>query len=217
MNVVMLIAAVFSLFSNSTPLPKLTTPLAGDYVEARTASVFAGACHYNGELVTTGGDAVMAWQFNSGSWRNADLSGVRVMAVVSSKANLGDAAAPRRSEIVIDTSATKAQADAVVDAIRAHEGLSLGTIVSIRRASISFRHDGSEYRVASPGFGAMDVQAMPNNDCCKQPNLVWYSPLVHLTNRKVGYTVNAAYTAGTLGEPWQRGDENGAFYGAFAY
>jgi hypothetical protein len=26
----------------------------GDYVEVRTASVFAGACHYNGEFVTTG-------------------------------------------------------------------------------------------------------------------------------------------------------------------
>ena len=24
----------------------------GDYVEVRTASVFAGACHYNGEIVT---------------------------------------------------------------------------------------------------------------------------------------------------------------------
>ncbi len=35
--------------------------LTGDYVEARTASVFAGACHFNGEVVTTGRDAVMAW------------------------------------------------------------------------------------------------------------------------------------------------------------
>ncbi len=189
----------------------------GDYVEARTASVFAGACHFNGEVVTTGRDALLAWQFKSGSWRDTDLSGVRVMAVVSSKANLGDASAPRTSEIVIDTSATRAQADAAVDAIRAHAGLSLGKIVSIRRASIAFRHQAGEYRVDSPGFGAMDVQAMPNDECCKQPNLVWYSPLVHLTNRKVGYTVNAAYTAGTLGEPWQRGDENGAFYGAFAF
>jgi hypothetical protein len=31
----------------------------------------------------------------------------------------------------------------------------------------------------------------------------------------IRYTLNAAYTAGTLGESWQRGDENGAFYGAF--
>ena len=33
----------------------------GDYVEVRTASVFAGACHFNGEVTTTGRDALMAW------------------------------------------------------------------------------------------------------------------------------------------------------------
>ena len=33
----------------------------GDYVEARTARVFAGACHYNGELTTTGRDVEMIW------------------------------------------------------------------------------------------------------------------------------------------------------------
>ena len=42
--------------------------LRGDYVEARTASVFAGACHYNGELTTTGRDALMAWNITAGSW-----------------------------------------------------------------------------------------------------------------------------------------------------
>ncbi len=48
MNVVTLIAAAFSLFSNSTPLTDPRMPLTGDYVEARTASVFAGACHVCG-------------------------------------------------------------------------------------------------------------------------------------------------------------------------
>ena len=55
-------------------------------------------CHVNGELMTTGRDAVMAWQFNDG---------VRVMAVVSSEANLSDQSAARKSEIVIDDSASK--------------------------------------------------------------------------------------------------------------
>ena len=41
--------------------PNASSTIVGDYVEARTASVFAGACHYNGELVTTGRDAIMAW------------------------------------------------------------------------------------------------------------------------------------------------------------
>ena len=71
--------------------------LRGDYVEVRTASVFAGACHYNGEVVTTGRDAMMAWKVTSGKWQGVDLSGVRVMAIVSADANLGESNAARRS------------------------------------------------------------------------------------------------------------------------
>jgi len=208
MNVAMLIATAFSLFSNSTPLTQPRTPLAGDYVEARTASVFAGACHVNGELMTTGRDAVMAWQFSDG---------IRVMAAVSSQANLSDQAAARKSEIVIDDSAGKSQADEVLHAILACDGSALGKVVSIQHAAISFSHEGREYKVESPGFAALDVQGMPNDECCKQPNLVWYEPLVKLVGRKVGYTVNAEYSSGRIGDSWQREDENGAFYGAFAY
>jgi hypothetical protein len=31
----------------------------------------------------------------------------------------------------------------------------------------------------------------------------------------VGYSSTAGYTAGTLTDPWQRADENDAFYGTF--
>jgi hypothetical protein len=208
MNVPVLIAVVFSLFSNSSPLTAPRPPLAGDYVEARTASVFAGACHVNGELMTTGRDAVMAWQFNNG---------VRVMAAVSSQANLSDKTAARKSEIVIDGSASKSLADAALVSILSHDGSALGKIVSIHQAAITFSHEDREYKVECPGFAALDVQGMPNDECCKQPNLVWYEPLVKLIGRKVGYTVNAEYSAGTIGDSWQREDENGAFFGAFGY
>ncbi|MCA1632087.1 MAG: hypothetical protein LC774_17540, partial [Acidobacteria bacterium] len=49
----------------------------GVYVEARTASVFAGACHYNGELTTAGREAVLAWSVKEGSWGGVNLAGVR--------------------------------------------------------------------------------------------------------------------------------------------
>ena len=54
-----------------------TSFVRGEYVEVRTASVFAGACHYNGELTTAGRDALMAWNVKSGAWRGVDLAGVR--------------------------------------------------------------------------------------------------------------------------------------------
>src|SRR5918997_5447246 len=82
----------------------------GVYVEARTASVFAGACHYNGELTTAGREAVLAWNVTAGSWDGVDLAGVRALAVVSADANLSEARAARRAELIIDESASYKQA-----------------------------------------------------------------------------------------------------------
>jgi hypothetical protein len=189
--------------------------LRGDYVEVRTASVFAGACHYNGEVVTTGRDAMMAWNVTSGQWQGVDLSGVRVLAIVSADVNLGEQNAARQSEIIIDSNASRAQALAMMNALKEKYAASLGKIVEVRSAPISFERNGRTYAVVT-NEAAINVEAMPNDLCCKMPNLVWYTPLVGLENRKVGYTEKALYSGKTVGEPWSRSGENSAFYGTFS-
>jgi len=193
-----------------------TAPVKGDYVEARTASVFAGACHYNGELVTTGQEAVAAWSFASGSWEGVNLTGVRAVAAVASDANLGQLQA-RKTELVVDSSATDAQLKAIASLLKQQCGQTLGEIVSVRRGSVAFTHIDGEYRVTADGFATLSVRPMPNGECCKQPSLVWYTPLSPTEHRKVGFTQTAAYTAGTVGDAWERAGENSAFYGAFSW
>jgi uncharacterized protein DUF1326 len=187
----------------------------GDYVEVRTASVFAGACHYNGEVVTTGRDAMLAWNVSSGKWQGVDLSGVRAMAIVTSDANLSENNAARSSEIIIDSQASDAQAKALVNALQQKYAASLGNIVKVRSAAINFDHQARSYNVTTDD-ASINVEAMPNDLCCKMPNLVWYSPLVGLENRKVGYTVNATYSGKAIATPWSRSGENSAFYGSFS-
>ena len=206
-------AAVPASGTGTTASPKVT----GDYVEARTASVFAGACHYNGELVTTGEQAVVGWSVTSGDWKGASLAGVKAMAAIGSDKNLGDDKAERRSELVIDNSVSDSQAAAFTDMLRTECGKQMGSIVSVRRGAVTFAKDGRSYTVKSDGFAAMSVNPMPNDECCKQPSLVWYSPLAPIENRKVGYTVEASYSSAKVGDPWQRSDENSAFEGTFAY
>ena len=189
--------------------------LRGDYVEVRTASVFAGACHYNGEVVTTGRDAMMAWNVTSGKWQGVDLSGVRVLGIVSSDANLSDGNAARQSEIIIDANASRMQALAMVNALKEKYAASLGNVVEVRSAPIKFERIGRTYAVVT-NEAAINVEAMPNDLCCKMPNLVWYTPLVGLENRKVGYTSKALYSGKVVGEPWSRSGENSAFYGTFS-
>ena len=187
----------------------------GEYVEVRTASVFAGACHYNGEIVTTGRDAMMAWNVTSGKWQGVDLTGVRAMAIVNSASNLAEPNAARQSEVIIDTSASPEQSQAMLSALKEKYASSLGKIVEVRNAAITFQHKDRTYSVKADD-ATIDVEAMPNDLCCKMPNLVWYKPLVGLENRKVGYTSNATYGGRKVSEPWSRSGENSAFYGLFA-
>jgi hypothetical protein len=187
----------------------------GEYVEVRTASVFAGACHYNGEVVTTGRDAMMAWNVTSGKWQGVDLTGVRAMAIVNSASNLSEPNAARQSEVIIDAGASREQAEAMLSALKERYAASLGKIVEVRNAAITFNHKDRTYSVKADD-ATIDVEAMPNDLCCKMPNLVWYKPLVGLENRKVGYTSNATYGGRKVSEPWSRSGENSAFYGLFA-
>lgn len=207
-----------SIVSTPTASAQLSSsPITGDYVEARTASVFAGACHFNGEYMCTGRDAIMAWNFTGGAWNGTPLAGVKAMAVVTASDNLADPSFPHKTEIVVDASASQAQASAVVSALEAQCATSLGTVVSVHRAAVSFADQDRQYTASSPNFGSIVTQPMPDDACCTQPSLVWYEPLMHLTGRKVGFTQDAAYTAGALADPWERAGENGAFYGSFTF
>jgi hypothetical protein len=186
----------------------------GDYVEVRTASVFAGACHYNGELTTAGRDALMAWNVKSGEWRGVDLAGVRIVAIVSSGANLAENAA-RSSAIIIGENASDVQSRAMLEALKTRYADSLGKIISVRRGPLTFEHKDKTYKVTADDFASINIEAMPDDLCCKMPQLVWYSPLVPLENRKVGYTAKALYAGAAVCEPWQTNGENSAFYGSF--
>src|SRR4051812_10527703 len=123
--------------------------LRGDYVEVRTASVFAGACHYNGEVVTTGRDAMMAWSVTNGQWQGVDLNGVRAIAIVSADVNLAENNAARTSEIIIDSNASRAQAVAMANALKEKYAAALGTVAAVRSAPIRFDRNGRTYTVVT--------------------------------------------------------------------
>ena len=83
----------------------------GDYVEVRSADVFAGACFANSEVGLVGNEAMLAWMINSGSWNGVDLSGLGIVAVVRAKSTLGDPyhdPLPARSVLILDERASAA-------------------------------------------------------------------------------------------------------------
>ncbi|HTW94106.1 MAG TPA: DUF1326 domain-containing protein [Tepidisphaeraceae bacterium] len=212
---VSLFASLISMVVAGGPNAPAQRPIAGDYVEARTASVWAGGCHYSSEEPCTGRDAIMAWKFTSGDWKGVDLAGVRAVAVVSSEDNLANVSPTRRFELMVDPSATAAQTGAVANLIETKYADSVGRLAKTVRGPVAFVHEGSQYRILARGFASMDVQALVDPTCCYQEQDIWYSPLVTLQNPEVGYTVRSSYAGGLLGVRWMRASENSAFYGTF--
>src|ERR1051325_2102578 len=114
-----LLFCAFGLLISAAPaVPPSASTITGDYVEVRTASVLTGACHYNGELVTTGNDALAAWNFQSGQWNGVDLSGVRAIAAITSTENLGLDSGQRKAELIVDSSASKEQVTALTNLLQ---------------------------------------------------------------------------------------------------
>jgi hypothetical protein len=189
--------------------------ISGRYVEARTASVFAGACHYNGELVTRGRDAVLAFRVDAGEASGQALSGLAALAVLSAPENLAEPSTARRSFLVIDEAATDAQAAALADVLRSRYAAVLGDVVAVKRAPVRFTENGGRIEVSAGPYAALSVTPMPDRACCKMPHLVWYEPLVPLAERRVGYTTRAESSGGDRFSPWSDAGENTAFVGSF--
>jgi hypothetical protein len=187
----------------------------GRYVEVRTAAVFAGACHYNGEVVTRGQDAILAFRVESGSWGGVDLAGGTAVAIVSSETNLGRPNGQRRSLLVVDSTAGAAQSRALAAALQARYAEALGDVFAVKHAALRFEEKDGAFSVEAPGYARFTVEPLADRACCKMPHLVWYEPLLPLTAKRVGRTVRAESTGATVFAPWSDAGENSAFYGAF--
>jgi hypothetical protein len=187
----------------------------GAYVEARTASVFAGACHYNGELVTAGREALCAWRIESGSWNGVDLSGVAIAALVTADANLVERAVPRRSVVHVDAALAPDKAAAAVRWLAGTRADLLGTVVEVRAEPLTVAIGAEAYRVAAPGAFELEGATLPDRACCKMPQHVWYEPLEALERPLVGLDATFEASAPLLDRAWSRPGENAAFTGRF--
>lgn len=193
---------------------RTSATLKGTYLEARTASVFAGPCHYNGELTTTGREAQMVWNFAEGKWNGVDLSGLTVMAAVVCDKNLKEDS-PRRSVLYVDAKASIAQFDTIKSLMLERYGSVFGEVLAVKRVPISFSIKSKTYRVQVENITNLAIEAMPDNACCKQPSFVCYTPLAEISERRVGFTLSSGIAEKTLKTQWAKSNQNSAFYGGF--
>ncbi len=192
-----------------------TTAPAGTYVEARTAAVFAGACHYGGQYTTQGRDALVGWHFAAGEHAGVSLQGVDVVAVIAGEKNLDVAGSKRRSVIYVDADASKASRDAAVAWVRAQHAKLLGKVTEVKVAPVDVGKKKEGFWLTAGKGIELRGSALPERACCNMPYNVWYEPFAPVQDRLVGNAKVFRSDGKDLGRAWSRTDENDVFFGSF--
>lgn len=204
-----------SLLVLSLPLPA-GEPAAprGVYVEARTAAVYAGACHFGGQYTLEGREAVLGWHFEGGSEGGVSLAGTDLAVVLSGDQNL-DASGARRSVLYLDAGAPpEARAAARAWLERTHGAL-LGQVAAVETVPVDVGRAGDAFHLTAGAGVELRGAALPERACCKMPYNVWYDPFVALAGRLVGNVSTFRADAPALARHWSLAGENDAFFGAF--
>ncbi len=196
-----------------------STSITGDYVEARTAEVFAGGCIVGSEGEGAGREAILAWRVGRGQVNGVSLDGLSIVAVVSGDNNLGThevgGASPTkvRSAIRVDARATAAQRDALVAMARKLAPAMLGDVIELKAVPISFTRSVDRLAVTA-GEASLDVATrMDHSPTCGA--IQWFTPLAATTQSALGHTTSEAWSGSSLGTQWSMGDKRASFYGAF--
>jgi len=175
-------------------------------VEARTASVFAGACHYGGERTTAGREALVAWHFESG-W----LAGVDVAVAIAGDGNLADPSTARRSIVYFSDSTTPEQRGAAESLLRSR--LELGRVLEVVVVPLTSKFEGDGYRIDGGQLFQLEGALLADRACCKMPLAVWYEPIAPISKPIVGRNEVFRYADPRLGSVWEHHGENTGFAG----
>jgi hypothetical protein len=202
--------AIIVLCASQAPLP---VP-AGHYVESRTAAVYAGACHFNGEYCTEGREALCVWHFDQGSYGGVDLTGVDVALALRADENLAAPEARIRRAVYLSGDA----AAAALELLRAREPeLFRGAeVLETLPIQARFGDDGS-YRVEGGKLFALSGRTLADRACCTMPLNVWYAPFGTIEGRVVGDNDVFRMSDARLGRVFDRPGDNAAITGAFRF
>jgi len=192
--------------------------VSGQYVEARTAEIFTGGCIMGSEAETMGKQAVLAWKVNRGTVNGVSVDGLSVVAALAGDKNLGlheigGDRATVRSVVYVDERANPVQRIAL--AALAHDlTKSMGTIVSVTAAPITFSDAGQTIHVATSNV-ALDVNKVMTHDptCGAQQ---WFNPLATVDQATMGVADQNTFSGSLLGTKWSDPNKRSAFFGTFS-
>jgi|SRR5579885_1019875 len=195
--------------------------ITGEYLETRSADVYAGPCVSNSEVNLVGDQAILSWRVNRGSWQGVPLDGLGVVAVVKAKATIGDPYAnpyPAKAVLIVDERANAAQRQALERFAHAKAGRLLDHIVSVEAAPIRFEEHEHGAAVLNAGdIVRIQTRMMSEKDhLCGNEDLC-YKPLTNLSHSMPVFTLLSQFEGQGLDVKWRVADKSSAFLGTFSY
>ena len=195
----------------------------GNYIEARTADVYTGACFANAEVGQVGELAVFGWNVTEGAWQGVDLSGLSVVGVVRASHTLGDVyqtSYPVKSVLIVDSKASAEQRLALMSFAKRMGGDLLQDVARVDYQPIrfAFKNNDIHSMVASMTAGPeakIETRPLAEGDHICKNEEVWYPPLTKLSHAMPAYTVAHSFQGEGLGTRWSSPYKRSAFVGTF--
>jgi hypothetical protein len=217
----MRLAALVTSFLLAASIAWAGSPLRGEYVEARTAEIFAGGCIMSSQAETLGRQAVLAWHVVSGSYDGQSLDGLSVVAALSGDRNLGireiggEAPSYVRAVVYVDERATPEARRALV---RMADELSRGLITEMVNVKpVAIRFESSDHTI---GVAAGDAELEVTKHMHHDPScgaMKWFSPLSRTDGATMGVADVQTYSGAELDTRWSDPHTRSAFYGTFSF
>jgi hypothetical protein len=196
--------------------------LTGEYVEARTAEVFAGGCIMNSEAETMGRQAVLAWRITTGTFNGVPLDGLTVIAAVAGDRNLGmremggEAPTAVKAIITVDPRATAAQRTALVAVVREVTGGLITQVVRVDTAPMRFATSANYVEVSAADTLLLTIKKeMTHDPSCGA--MQWFKPFTQMAHSSMGVAEAHSFSGAGLGTKWSAPDKRSAFWGTFSY
>lgn len=195
----------------------------GEYVEARTAEVFAGGCIMNSEAETLGRQAILAWRITSGAFAGVSLEGLNVAAAVAGDRNLGmremggEEPTAVKAIIIVDPRATTPQRDALVKLVRELSNGLITHVVRVDVAPVKFATSRNSVEVSVPDNS---IQLTVNKEMKHDPScgaMQWFKPFTTLADAALGVAEEHSFEGQGLNTKWSAPNKRSAFFGTFVH
>jgi Protein of unknown function (DUF1326) len=214
-----LTAIVAALFLTASPA--WAGPVVGQYVEARTAEVFAGGCIMSSEAETIGRQAVMAWRIDTGAYNGQVLDGLRMVAAVSSDRNLGireiggESPSFVRAVVYVDERGTDAQRRALAGLVQELSRGLITEVVQVTPVAISFDDTAETISVAAGQSQLTVKKSVEHGPACGA--MKWFTPFGVVDSPALGTTLAHEFSGRALDTRWSAPNRKSAFFGAFSF